>query len=94
LRARADLVIDTSNLIAQLRHLLTGRFARDLADIRGFITSVSHHQGLSREADRIFAEWLDAPLPAAGARPELAHRDLPQLGPSGPAPLGAPMVAN
>jgi UPF0042 nucleotide-binding protein len=40
------------------------------------------------------AERLAERLRAAGARTELSHRDLPQFGPPGPAPLGAPMVAS
>jgi hypothetical protein len=93
--ARADLVIDASNLIAaQLKPLLTGRFARDLAGIRDFITSFSYLEGLPREADLITAGWLAAQLPVAGARPELSHRELPHLGSLGPTPPGTLMVAS
>ena len=88
-------MIDASNLIAaQLKRLLTRRFARDLAGIGDFITSFSYHRSLPPEADLIFAEWLAAQLPVGRARPELSHRELPQLGSLGPAPLGALMVAS
>jgi UPF0042 nucleotide-binding protein len=81
LRARADLVIDTSALsIAELKRLLQGHFA--LASQPGMaigITSFSYRYGLPREADLVFdVRFLQNPH----YQPEL--RDLtgadPQVG--------------
>ncbi|MEQ8195645.1 MAG: RNase adapter RapZ [Rhodospirillales bacterium] len=56
LRRRADLVLDTTNLIpAELKNILTGHFA--LANEPGlavFVTSFSYRRGLPREADLVF----------------------------------------
>lgn len=56
LRARADLVIDTSALApAGLRHILAGRFRRRGADeMIVCVTSFAYRNGLPREADLVF----------------------------------------
>jgi RNase adaptor protein for sRNA GlmZ degradation len=56
LRARADLVIDTSALApADLRHLLAGRFGRRGVDeMTVCVTSFAYRNGLPREADLVF----------------------------------------
>ncbi len=56
LRARADLVIDTSALApAELRHILTGHFKRQGADAMAVcVTSFAYRNGLPREADLVF----------------------------------------
>jgi RNase adaptor protein for sRNA GlmZ degradation len=49
LRDRADLVIDTSVLTAaNLKHLLTGRFALDAVRLRVFVTSFAYRHGVPR----------------------------------------------
>ena len=56
LRARADLVIDTSALApAELRHILAGHFERRGADgLAVCVTSFAYRNGLPREADLVF----------------------------------------
>ncbi len=55
LRARANLVIDTSNLtIAELKRLLTGHFALETIGLRVFVTSFAYRYGIPRDADLIF----------------------------------------
>jgi UPF0042 nucleotide-binding protein len=64
LRARADLVIDTSALtVADLRRLLQGHFALDAAPgVNVFVTSFSYRNGLPRDADLVFdVRFLDNP---------------------------------
>jgi RNase adaptor protein for sRNA GlmZ degradation len=64
LRARADVVVDTSVLKPQdLKRLLTGHFGRsDRASLAIFVTSFSFRQGLPREADLVFdVRFLDNP---------------------------------
>lgn len=56
LRARADLVVDTSSLnAADLRRLLGGHFTLDRTPAMSiFVTSFSYRHGLPREADLVF----------------------------------------
>lgn len=56
LRARADLVIDTSALVpADLRHLLAGRFrCRGVDGMTVCVTSFAYRNGLPRDADLVF----------------------------------------
>ncbi len=56
LRARADLVIDTSALTpAELRHILAGNFERQNADAMAVcVTSFAYRNGLPRQADLVF----------------------------------------
>jgi RNase adaptor protein for sRNA GlmZ degradation len=56
LRARADLVIDTSALApAELRHILAGHFERrDAEGMTVCVTSFAYRNGLPREADLVF----------------------------------------
>jgi len=64
LKARADLVIDTSSLPpAELRRLLAGHFQREeKAPLTLFVTSFSYRRGLPREADLVFdVRFLDNP---------------------------------
>jgi RNase adaptor protein for sRNA GlmZ degradation len=64
LRARADLVIDTSVLKpADLKRMLAGHFALDdRPGLKLFVTSFSFRQGLPREADLVFdVRFLDNP---------------------------------
>jgi UPF0042 nucleotide-binding protein len=63
LRDRADLVIDTSALIAaDLKRILTGHFALQAGGLRVFVTSFAYRQGLPRDADLIFdVRFLDNP---------------------------------
>jgi RNase adapter protein RapZ len=64
LRARADLVIDTSALtVADLKRLLQGHFALDAASgVSVFVTSFSYRNGLPRDADLVFdVRFLDNP---------------------------------
>ncbi|HEV2678149.1 MAG TPA: RNase adapter RapZ [Aliidongia sp.] len=64
LRARADVVVDTSVLKPQeLKRLLTGHFGLDNRTSLGiFVTSFSFRQGLPREADLVFdVRFLDNP---------------------------------
>jgi RNase adaptor protein for sRNA GlmZ degradation len=83
LRARADLVIDTSvSKPADLKRILAGHFALDdRPGLQLFVTSFSFRQGLPREADLVFdVRFLDNPYydpalreltgldPAVGAR--------------------------
>jgi RNase adaptor protein for sRNA GlmZ degradation len=65
LRARADVVIDTSVLKpADLKRLLAGHFALDdQPGLKVFVTSFSFRQGLPREADLVFdVRFLDNPF--------------------------------
>ena len=78
LRARADLVIDTTELSpAALRHLLAGAFTRE-DEQRGlvvFVTSFAYRNGLPREADLVFdARFLANPHYRPELRP-LTGRD-------------------
>jgi UPF0042 nucleotide-binding protein len=64
LRARADLVIDTSvSKPADLKRILAGHFALDdRPGLKLFVTSFSFRQGLPREADLVFdVRFLDNP---------------------------------
>lgn len=64
LKARADLVIDTSSLPpAELRRVLAGHFRRgERAPLLVFVTSFSYRRGLPREADLVFdVRFLDNP---------------------------------
>jgi RNase adapter protein RapZ len=64
LRDRADLVIDTSNLIlGNLKRVLHGHFALDASPgIAVFVTSFSYRRGLPPEADIVFdARFLANP---------------------------------
>jgi RNase adaptor protein for sRNA GlmZ degradation len=64
LRARADVVVDTSVLKPQdLKRLLTGHFGLgNRANLAIFVTSFSFRQGLPREADLVFdVRFLDNP---------------------------------
>jgi RNase adaptor protein for sRNA GlmZ degradation len=64
LRARADLVIDTSDSKpADLKRILAGHFALDdRPGLKLFVTSFSFRQGLPREADLVFdVRFLDNP---------------------------------
>jgi RNase adaptor protein for sRNA GlmZ degradation len=64
LRARADLVIDTSvSKPADLKRILAGHFALDdRPGLQLFVTSFSFRQGLPREADLVFdVRFLDNP---------------------------------
>ncbi len=56
LRARADLVVDTSSLsAADLRRVLGGHFTLDRTPAMSiFVTSFSYRHGLPREADMVF----------------------------------------
>ena len=72
LKARADLVIDTSSLPpAELRRVLAGYFRRDeRAPLLLFVTSFSYRKGLPREADLVFdVRFLDNPHYAPDLRP-------------------------
>jgi UPF0042 nucleotide-binding protein len=64
LKARADLVIDTTSLPpAELRRVLAGHFGRETkAPLLLFVTSFSYRRGLPREADLVFdVRFLDNP---------------------------------
>ena len=83
LRARADLVIDTSvSKPADLKRILAGHFALDdRPGLKLFVTSFSFRQGLPREADLVFdVRFLDNPYydPAlreqTGLDPEVGAR--------------------
>ena len=77
LRARADLVIDTSALApAELRHILAGHFKRQGADgMAVCVTSFAYRNGLPREADLVFdVRFLRNPHYEPGLRP-LTGRD-------------------
>ncbi|MGB8843426.1 MAG: RNase adapter RapZ [Aliidongia sp.] len=79
LRARADLVIDTSvSKPADLQRILAGHFALDSRRrLKVFVTSFSFRQGLPREADLVFdVRFLDNPYY------DPALRDLTGLDPS------------
>src|SRR5579859_778586 len=72
LRARADVVVDTSVLKPQeLKRLLTGHFGLgDRANLGIFVTSFSFRQGLPREADLVFdVRFLDNPYYDTVLRP-------------------------
>jgi RNase adapter protein RapZ len=63
LRARADLLIDTSALTANdLKRVLTGHFALEPGGLRVFVTSFAYRHGLPRDADLVFdARFLENP---------------------------------
>jgi RNase adaptor protein for sRNA GlmZ degradation len=64
LRARADLVVDTSSLTpSDFRRVLSGHFRlEDLGGMSVFVTSFSYRNGLPREADLVFdVRFLDNP---------------------------------
>jgi len=78
IKARADLLLDTSNLtVGELRALVAGHFR--LADTPGLAVSVlsfSYRQGLPREADLVFdvrflanPHYVDALRPLTGRDP-------------------------
>jgi RNase adapter protein RapZ len=77
LRARADHLIDTSNLTAaELKRLLTGHFALETVGLRVFVISFAYRQGIPRDADLIFdVRFLDNPHYVPELRP-LTGRDL------------------
>ncbi len=82
LRARADLVIDTSvSKPADLKRILAGHFALDdRPGLKLFVTSFSFRQGLPREADLVFdVRFLDNPYYDPALR-ELTGLD-PAVGP-------------
>lgn len=64
LRDHADLLIDTSALTAtDLKRLLTGHFALDMAGLRVFVTSFAYRHGLPRDADLVFdVRFLENPF--------------------------------
>jgi len=70
-RARADLLIDTSHLTAaELKRLLTGYFAQEISGLRVFITSFAYRHGVPRNADLIFdVRFLDNPHYVPELRP-------------------------
>lgn len=77
LRARADLVIDTSALApAELRRILAGHFARrGGAEMTVCVTSFAYRNGLPRESDLVFdVRFLQNPHYQADLRP-LTGRD-------------------
>lgn len=83
LRARADVVIDTTALsIHDLRRVLGGHFRLDTAPgLHVFVTSFSYRQGLPREADLVFdVRFLDNPhwephlRPLTGQDPAVAAK--------------------
>ena len=77
LRARADLVIDTSALApAELRHILAGHFKQQGADgMAVCVTSFAYRNGLPREADLVFdVRFLQNPHYEPELRP-LTGRD-------------------
>jgi UPF0042 nucleotide-binding protein len=79
LRARADLVIDTTMLTAaDLRRLLHGHFAlASFAGMSVFVVSFSYRHGVPRESDLVFdVRFLDNPFYDARLRP-LNGRDAP-----------------
>ena len=72
LKARADLVLDTSSLPpAELRRVLAGHFRRsEQAALTVFVTSFSYRRGLPREADLVFnVRFLDNPHYIATLKP-------------------------
>ena len=78
LRARADRVIDTSDLAAaDLRRMLEGAYRLDdKARLAVFVTSFSYRQGVPREADLVFdVRFLRNPhyVPALKPRTGLDH---------------------
>jgi RNase adaptor protein for sRNA GlmZ degradation len=77
LRARADLVVDTSSLTpADFRRVLNGHYRlEELGGMSVFVTSFSYRNGLPREADLVFdARFLDNPYYQDDLRP-LTGRD-------------------
>ena len=77
LRARADLVVDTSAIGAgELKHVLAGRFgAEGGAAMAVFVTSFAYRHGLPSEADLVFdARFLRNPHYAPALKP-LTGRD-------------------
>lgn len=80
LRARADLIIDTTELTpGELRRMLIGHFNGIAANgLTAFVTSFSYRNGIPREADLVFdVRFLANPhydpklKPMSGARPEV-----------------------
>jgi UPF0042 nucleotide-binding protein len=76
LRDRADLVIDTSNLVAaDLKRLVTGHFALATGRLCVFVTSFAYRHGIPRDADLIFdVRFLDNPHYVPALR-QLTGRD-------------------
>ncbi|MGP1257115.1 MAG: RNase adapter RapZ [Kiloniellales bacterium] len=76
LKARADLVVDTSNLaVADVRRLMTGHFGLGTSGLAVFVTSFSFRQGLPREADLVLdVRFLRNPHYVEALRP-LTGRD-------------------
>jgi RNase adaptor protein for sRNA GlmZ degradation len=77
LRARADLVVDTSSLTpGDFRRVLNGHFRLEkLGGMSVFVTSFSYRNGLPREADLVFdVRFLDNPYYQDDLRP-LTGRD-------------------
>lgn len=80
LKARADLVIDTSNLaVPDFRKLLTGHFGLGNDGLVVFVTSFSFRQGLPREADLVMdvrflrnPHYVEALRPLTGRDPQVA----------------------
>lgn len=71
LRARADLVLDTSALAtADLKRLLHGHYRLDVGPLRIFLMSFAYRNGLPREADLVFdLRFLANPHYVAELRP-------------------------
>ncbi len=76
LKARADLVVDTSSLaVPDFRRLMTGHFGLGAAGLAVFVTSFSFRQGLPREADLVLdVRFLRNPHYVEALRP-LTGRD-------------------
>ena len=77
LKARADLVVDTSSLTpGELRHILVGHFERQGAEgMTVCVTSFAYRKGLPREADLVFdVRFLSNPHYEPEVRP-LTGRD-------------------
>ena len=80
LKARADLVVDTSNLaVADVRRLMTGHFGLGTAGLAVFVTSFSFRQGLPREADLVLdvrflrnPHYVEALRPLTGRNAQVA----------------------
>lgn len=72
LKARADVLIDTSEItLPDLRHVLTGHFALDRAPgLAVTVTSFSYGRGVPRDADLVFdVRFLDNPFYLSELKP-------------------------
>ncbi|WP_119167174.1 RNase adapter RapZ [Algihabitans albus] len=80
LKARADLVVDTSNLaVPDFRRLITGHFGLGSGGLVVFVTSFSFRQGLPREADLVLdvrflrnPHYVEALQPLTGRDPRVS----------------------